>query len=614
MLCIRILCVRSGGGGAFYWDQNATEAPNGGTIVGTTGNPGRWKRIISNNPENYKVDVRWFGAKGDGANNDTTLIQKAIDAADVVVFPAGSYLIRSSLNFPAAKEYIFEDAVIKGHFDDFLIKLFFDGRQVFHGNLTLMDDDGSVKSEGTTLTKGLMIGNTSQAIHNFNSSACVITCIQLKQAIYIGELSYSNCLGSIFAKQCGQSDIYAVELRALAPHGSGANNILINSLQIESIDTNDGSTWNGKGAFIDSFGITINSLHIENVHNTDALVILSDGYAINGGYLEVHGQPTWNQLTLSGTGVFNGVLINCPLLIQSKTTFIGCRFLMNPPVLNATFIGCRFPNGNFFINSLSGATAVNLPKFEAASSKVEVGNPGVNLGNLPIPYTLKEISFDFYGGAHLITTSNDTFLRNSSLMFTKTTNDQYSGGIGFLIPSKLVGQKINPWFIVKIPATNVGLKSVKVGAGGFTGSGNYNVDSIAQVNITGDWVLVVMPEITAFSQYLCIEPGDGGVTGDYFLIDSFGCETGGISFIDLHPDTNKYIRNGRYDGLGTGSTATFSFSHGFGATPGTVTVNAGSSAASAPFFITSDSNNINVTFGTSPANGVSIILYWTAIL
>lgn len=113
-----------GGGGTFYWDQNATEAPNGGTIVGTTGNPGRWKRIISNNPENYKVDVRWFGAKGDGANDDTTLIQKAIAAADVVVFPAGSYLIKSSLNFPAAKEYIFEDAVIKGHFNDFLIKLF----------------------------------------------------------------------------------------------------------------------------------------------------------------------------------------------------------------------------------------------------------------------------------------------------------------------------------------------------------------------------------------------------------------------------------------------------------------------------------------------------------
>jgi len=57
-----------GGGGTFYWDSTSTETDNGGTIIQATGvTTGRWKRVYSGGA----VNVKWFGAKGDGITDDT---------------------------------------------------------------------------------------------------------------------------------------------------------------------------------------------------------------------------------------------------------------------------------------------------------------------------------------------------------------------------------------------------------------------------------------------------------------------------------------------------------------------------------------------------------------
>ena len=43
------------------------------------------------------VDVRAFGAKGDGVHDDTAAIQAAIQTVGVVLFPAGTYIVRNSI-------------------------------------------------------------------------------------------------------------------------------------------------------------------------------------------------------------------------------------------------------------------------------------------------------------------------------------------------------------------------------------------------------------------------------------------------------------------------------------------------------------------------------------
>lgn len=78
-----------GGGGWFVWDATSTATDNGGTIIApNAGGTGRWRRQYSG-----FVNIKWFGAKGDGVTNDQTAFQNAIACADDIYVPAGTYVI-----------------------------------------------------------------------------------------------------------------------------------------------------------------------------------------------------------------------------------------------------------------------------------------------------------------------------------------------------------------------------------------------------------------------------------------------------------------------------------------------------------------------------------------
>ena len=86
--------VGDGGGGIFYWDASSSAADNGGSVIlptGHTGN-GRWLRIIENS-----ISVKMFGAVGDGVTDDGAAIQSAISLQNSIVFPAGTYLVNSTI-------------------------------------------------------------------------------------------------------------------------------------------------------------------------------------------------------------------------------------------------------------------------------------------------------------------------------------------------------------------------------------------------------------------------------------------------------------------------------------------------------------------------------------
>lgn len=89
-----------GGGDTFYWDSASTAADNGGTIIRPNAvlaaNPGRWLRIFSG-----AVNIRWFGAKGDGVTDDTPALTAAANTSKIVEAPYGDYVILSPVTIYA---------------------------------------------------------------------------------------------------------------------------------------------------------------------------------------------------------------------------------------------------------------------------------------------------------------------------------------------------------------------------------------------------------------------------------------------------------------------------------------------------------------------------------
>lgn len=90
-----------GGGGIFVWDATSTERADEGLIfTPSVGGMGRWRRDVDPTSR-ARVNVRWFGAQGDGTHDDTGAIQAACAFAarlrGTAFLPNGQYKTTSTL-------------------------------------------------------------------------------------------------------------------------------------------------------------------------------------------------------------------------------------------------------------------------------------------------------------------------------------------------------------------------------------------------------------------------------------------------------------------------------------------------------------------------------------
>jgi|GEM_PF-3019256 len=84
-----------GGGGLFYWDATSTAADDGAMTIKVAGtDTGRYRRIASS------INVKMFGAKGDGIADDSAAIQAAVNYARSIAVANGGNT-RTQVFFPS---------------------------------------------------------------------------------------------------------------------------------------------------------------------------------------------------------------------------------------------------------------------------------------------------------------------------------------------------------------------------------------------------------------------------------------------------------------------------------------------------------------------------------
>ncbi|WP_019668295.1 hypothetical protein [Eudoraea adriatica] len=77
-----------GGGGIFQYHEAQTGINNGGTVIDG------WVRQYDNN----LINIKWFGAKGDGIKDDSIALQAALDVGGFIIFDKATYNIGTQLS------------------------------------------------------------------------------------------------------------------------------------------------------------------------------------------------------------------------------------------------------------------------------------------------------------------------------------------------------------------------------------------------------------------------------------------------------------------------------------------------------------------------------------
>jgi hypothetical protein len=489
-----------------------------------------------------------YGAVGNNIADDSDAIQAAFNSGLTVVVPQATYKITKNITIPSSTIIYFEDCTFDGHFSDWMLTLKFPGQQTFIGTLNLVDNHLSVVSSATVITKGIEFGNASDAIHDFNSSACQINASQLLQAYRIGYYSYSNTYGVLSTFCCGNA-----LTNAFFMDSSGslyANDSYFTKIQCTGIVD---PAWGGAGPLFIGWGITVAQLHCESLINSNGAQFAFGNINVQGGYFEIAGGTSTSNTVYVSTDcavTFTGVLINSPQSYESPTTLIGCRFLNNAISLYGHYINCDFPNANQLQLDVTSASADALPRFGTNSKNIPFNTQSGNFSEWGYGYSVTA-DYDFFGGNHTTITNLGTWKGVAALRFTNPAN-QYAGAIGFWAQNAGTMAPVYAWAIVR---PNFATNNILLGVGGNNGTGSYDFAGISTVtgaSSVNKWVLIVQPLVMPFTD----TPNYGNNYGMYFTdtsnligsfdIAAFGIESGGIGYENIVSNSygvNNYQTN-----------------------------------------------------------------------
>ena len=333
-----------GGGGNFYWDASSAEAENGGTVIKPNSVlpsvPGRWRRVQSS-----PLNVRWFGAKGDGRTHDTNAIQAAIDAgrahsgadpdrSGVIYFPPGKYRLTKFVEITASVP------------------------------LTLEGEDGVSEILLSNIEDGFYADSSSAPliIRRLKFSGSYARAIYLSRGTSTTEIDHCEFTGATMTPDRGlQSPIFIVQQNDVwitnnYIHGCGEQGVKTNRSYAIGSDTFDRDTfdrdmyrWHVLGNTILGAGTTIqvalldisDSEIINNTIDGGGRTAIWDGYADGYGIMvywtgksstagnRVSGNSVKNcggngiyLQNASNTAVSDNIVTNCVLAMSSRSSLL----------------------------------------------------------------------------------------------------------------------------------------------------------------------------------------------------------------------------------------------------------------------------------------------------
>lgn len=187
-------------GGTFIWSSTGTA--NGGTVF--AGATGFWTRQYSG-----AVNVKWFGAIGDGVTDDTVAIQSAIDTSRIIYFEGGyTYYLESpvSINISyteirgAGGSYYSDDGFVK------ILKGFSSVEPLFYVNQkSSLTSVRGVKISGLSFISNAI--NNGRAIELYNTRTVEVSNCSFYKfksgAIYSDENNYGIDINNNSFNECG---------------------------------------------------------------------------------------------------------------------------------------------------------------------------------------------------------------------------------------------------------------------------------------------------------------------------------------------------------------------------------------------------------------------------
>ena len=217
-----------GGGGLFYWDNTSIETDNGGTIIQATGiTTGRWKRVYSGT-----INIKWFGAKGDGVTDDTvafndTILFAAINNIGKVEVPTDYYKLLGTIVCPGNLIIDFMNSTLCGNGIGAANDLFQSGyyeNGAIHTTIGLPNDSSLCTK--LILTNATII-NTGKALNLHN---CNWQC-------EFSNLQFFNCTYAIYAASCYYGRFVNLISRGTANNATNAAFYFTRAVNVEQMES-----------------------------------------------------------------------------------------------------------------------------------------------------------------------------------------------------------------------------------------------------------------------------------------------------------------------------------------------------------------------------------------